>query len=1021
MSDRSLHASNGTWQSLEQLAGTDQEKGEFSNGHTTGALVDSKVSRRGFMTIMSASMALTAAACRRPVQHLVPTVKSHQTAIPGLPLDYASVYSHRNVAYGALVKSREGRPIKVKGNELHPSNCGTASVEMQASILALYDPERIRRPRVRRGGGSTTYENAVTKIAEGITEAGAAGKRAVFVIDEHSSPSFSKLLNDMRMGTGLEHVDVVTMPAIMSDNAAAANAAMLGVNGEIVPDLGKARVILSVDADPLGTDKLALHHTGRYAARRTPTSDAPSMSSLIVAESQYSLTGANADHRTRLHPSQIEAYLAVVEAALCGSQAIGGGLAGSADAETRAAADHAIAALKSASGEAVVLAGAHLSARAHGMALNITNALGGVGQGMIVDPSNVLPNSEAKSAAVTALQNDLTSGRVHALVFCGVNPEYSASREFRAAMVKAPVRAAINLYEDETAEICDISIPASHWLESWGDAVSFDGTMSVRQPLIAPMNDGIGSTEDTIMSVARKIDASLFGDAESYYDVVTANWAGNGDWNAVLRDGVYTPSMGEQAATSAMFNAAAGASLATIDVPTGQVVMTAPSLALYDGQLSNNAWLQELPDPVTKIVWENVALMSPQTAISMGIAESMEPKVLANANGKVVTVQTEQGSVDAPVWVQPGMADEVVTLSLGYGRTAGGAVATGKGVNAYQLSGAAAVGYVAASSISVIQGALHKVACSQDHHTLDDGSGERPVAKTLTVGDVEANDFSSLNEHFPSAGEDGKYLEPLSIVSDYEYKGHRWGMVIDMSSCTGCSSCVVACQSENNISVVGKDQVLVGREMHWLRIDRYYTGEMEDPSTVVEPMLCQHCENAPCENVCPVAATTHSPEGLNEMTYNRCVGTRYCLNNCPYKVRRFNFLNYNKEIPSPMDLVFNPDVTMRMRGVMEKCTFCVQRLHEAKWHARDAGRSRVQDGEAVTACQEACPAGAIIFGDTNDPESRVSKARYGERGFRVLSELNVRPQVTYLAKVRNVEGRTESAHHAAEEHGGGEH
>ncbi len=1012
MSDRSLHASNGTtWQSLEQLAGTQQPTGEFGPGQVTGALVDSKVSRRGFMTIMSASMALTAAACRRPMQHLVPAVKSNQTAIPGLPLDYATVYCHRNVAYGALVTTREGRPIKIKGNELHPSNCGTSSTEMQASILALYDPERIRRPRVRVGGGATSYDNAVSKIAAAIQDAQGAGKKAVLVIDEHCSPSMAAMLTEIT--TTIPAVSVVTMPAIGADNVAVANQAVLGVNGELVPDLGKARVIVCVDADPLGTDKLALHHTGRYAARRTPASGAPSMSKLIVAEAQYSLTGANADQRTRLHPSQVEAYLAVLESEILGATAIGVDVAGKASEATRAAAKKAAADLRAAQGEAVVLAGRHLSPKANAMALNITNALGGVGTGKVVDPANVLPNSDAKGSAVSALVNDLNAGSVHALVFVGVNPEYSASRTFRAAIVKAPVRAAVNLYEDETAAICDISIPGSHWLESWGDAVAFDGTLSVRQPLIAPMNDGIGSTEDTLMNVARKIDATLFGGAESYYDYVKNRWTTVGDWQKVLHDGMLASPLAPSTAT---VNAWAGASLPAGNMDTGMTVMTVPSLALYDGAYANNAWLQELPDPVTKVVWENVALMSPEAAVAMGVAESLQPKALANANGKVVSIETEHGSVDLPVWVQPGMANDVIAVSLGYGRTAGGSVALNAGVNAYGLSGWAAVGYTAAKSVSVVQGALHKVACSQDHHTLDDGSGERPVAKTLTVGDVEAKDFSSLNEHFPGAGDDGKYIKPLSIVADYEYKGHRWGMVIDMSSCTGCSSCVIACQSENNIPSVGKEQVLLGRELHWIRIDRYYTGSMEEPSTVVEPMLCQHCENAPCENVCPVAATTHSPEGLNEMTYNRCVGTRYCLNNCPYKVRRFNFLNYTDNITSPMDLVFNPDVTIRMRGVMEKCTFCVQRLHKAKWHARDEGRARIKDGEAITACQEACPAGAIIFGDTNDPESRVSKARYGERGFRVLSELNVRPQVTYLAKVRNIDGRT-AGHHAAADHG----
>ena len=1034
MSDRSVDRNNGTtWQSLDHLAEGIQPKGEFEFG--ASPLTDSKVSRRGFMTIMSASMALTAAACRRPPQTLVPSTKSNQTAIPGLPIDYTSVYSHRNVAYGALITSREGRPIKVKGNEKHGVNRGTTSVEMQASLLSLYDPDRLRRPRARRDGGATSYDNAIARISTSISEAAASGKKAVFIVNEHASPSFSALMTEI--SAGIPSASFVMMPSIVADHAAMANRVMLGIDGEIVADLSKAKVIVCVDADPLGADKLALYHTTRFAMNRTPSSSNASMSTLIVAESQYSLTGANADVRDRLHPSQVESYLAVIEQELSGS-GIGSALASQANAETVKRAKNAAAALRSAGSEGLVLAGRHLSPLANGIALSINSTLGSIGRGRALDTSMVVPNSGVKSEAIAQLQSDLEAGSVHALVFVDVNPEYAAGRAFRAAMVKAPFRAAITLYEDETASICDVSIPASHWLESWGDAIAVDGSTSIQQPLIAPLNDGIGSTQDTLMNIARKVNPALFAETATYYDYIVARWSGVGDWRQILLTGVVGKQAPQPASTdstavattpvassTASVNISAGSVLPSSAVGDGMTVMTVPSLTMYDGYYSNNGWLHELSDPVTKITWENVALISPATAKKMGLVSALDPKTLAKSNGQYITVSTASGSLDLPIWVQPGMADNTVAVSLGWGRTKGGKVGSGMGQNAFVLASASqSIGYVTAKDIKKSDKAPARIACTQDHHTLDDGNGERPVAKELTIGDISHKEFSNLSEHFPNRGNDGQYLQPLSIVPDYEYKGHRWGMVIDMSSCTGCSSCVIACQSENNIPVVGKKQVTIGREMAWIRIDRYYKGSMEDPSTIVEPMLCQHCENAPCENVCPVAATTHSPEGLNEMTYNRCVGTRYCLNNCPYKVRRFNFLAYNEERKeSPLDLVFNPDVTVRSRGVMEKCTFCVQRLHHAKWEARDAGRARIHDGEAVTACQEACPAGAIIFGDTNDPNSRVSKARYNERGFRVLSELNVRPQVTYLAKVRNVEGTTAAHGHGAssEDHGGGHH
>lgn len=1012
MSDRSLHSANAApWKSLESLSGAvDYKESEFPE---EGPMAENVVSRRGFMTIMSASMALTAAACRRPEQRLVPSVKSLQTAIPGMPLEYASVYTKCNVAYGALVKTREGRPIKVKGNDLHPINTGRTSAEMQASLLSLYDSDRLRRPRVRKGGGGTSYDNALLTIAEGIAEAHASGKKAVFVVGEHASPSYAALMQ--HISEAIPTITFVTMPSIAANNAAIANRAAIGIDAELVPDLSKAKVIVCVDADPLGADPLALYHTTKWSQRRKPVKANKSMSKMIVAEAQYSLTGGNCDERIKLHPSQVEPFLAVIEKEIAGSAALGSDVAALASAEVSKHAMETASALKGAVGESYVMAGRHLSPRAHAIALNINNSLGNVGAGSVVDPSMQIPFSGDKSVAISALTADLMADNVHMLAFCDANPEYNADRAFRTAMMKAPFRVAINLYEDETAEVCNVSIPGTHWLESWGDAVAFDGTLSMQQPMIAPMNDGVASVQDSLMRIALKVGERVsigtlpFTAEQKYADFVKNRWytmmsasVSNTDaaWRKTLQDGILI--MPHMPAASLTFNGAAAAQLSTGQYTSGRVVAIAPSLSFYDGQYSNNSWLQELPDPVTKIVWDNAALMSPATAIAIGAAKNDDPKELALASQNVVTVSTEHGSVNLPVWVQVGMADDVVAISLGYGRTAGGAVSMNVGANGFALaSGTNTTQYMPLKNISLVAGTKYRVATTQNHHTLDDGRGERPVAKWVSFHDVQTGHLESLEEEFPNTGKDGKFLIPISIVPDYEYKGHRWGMVIDMSACTGCSSCIIACQSENNIPVVGKDQVLIGREMHWIRLDRYYVGDMSNPISLNEPMLCQHCENAPCENVCPVAATTHSPEGLNEMTYNRCVGTRYCLNNCPYKVRRFNFLNFHDTEKSPLDLVFNPNVTNRMRGVMEKCTFCVQRLHEAKWHARDAGRERITDGEAVVACQEACPAGAIIFGDTNDASSRVAQLRNEDRGFKVLSELNVRPQITYLAKVRN--------------------
>lgn len=990
MSDRSLHASTTTpWKSIDGLAQAPSETSEFTPGTTSNAITDSTVSRRGFMALVSASMALTAAACRRPEQKLVPSVKSLQNATPGLPMYYASVYAHRNVAYGTVIKAREGRPIKVKGNEQHPVNCGTANAEMQASLLSLYDPDRIRRAKIE--GQQVSYDAAVTRISSSITEAQGAGKKVLVFIDEHCSPSYTQLLNEFV--AAVPNASVVFLPAISRDNTAIATSAVLGVNGEVVPDLAKASVILSVEADFLGSDPLSLYHTSRFAPRRSPSKGGPAMSHLTVVESTYSTTGMNADVRVRTSPSDIESFLNDVHTA------VKGGSASNKNAATAAAR------LKKAGTAGVVLAGAHLSPKAQALALAINAQLGCIGTGSILDPKNMLPNSGEKGTALKAALADIEAGNVHVALFMDVNPEYSASRAIKTALInKVKVRAAINLYDDETAAQSAVSIPAAHWLESWGTAVAFDGTFSVQQPIIAPMCDGIPSMQDTLIAVGKKVNAAFLGETATYADYVknmVATVFPTANWNQTMQDGFIAPASRTDLVIGVDLDAPnklPGA--ATSDL----YLLTLPASALYDGKYANNGWLQELPDPVTKVTWDNVALISPKKAEELGLAaDRNEPSSLVKANERVISITTPNGSIELPVLVQPGLADNVIVTQLGYGRTGAGTVGNNVGANAFTLG---TPGYIALRSGSItVTEERHKIATTQSHHSLSERPGDeentRNVARSMKLSDVMKGNFEAVENEYISEGKDGRYNKPLSIVSEYEYKGHRWGMVIDMSACTGCSSCIVACQSENNIPVVGKDQVVLGREMHWIRLDRYYTGSVDEPTgAILEPMLCQHCENAPCENVCPVAATTHSPEGLNEMTYNRCVGTRYCLNNCPYKVRRFNFLNYKDE-RQPLDLVFNPEVSGRQRGIMEKCTFCVQRLHEAKWHARDNGRSRVLDGEAVTACQEACPASAIIFGDMNDSKSRVAVARQNERGFHVLAEINTRPSVTYLAKVVN--------------------
>jgi len=978
--------------------------GQEFNGDSGSTLFDTGVNRRTFMTVLSASMAMAAASCRRPEHKLVASTTPTEYQIPGLPNYYTSVYQHKNAAIGLVIKAREGRPIKVDGNPKHSASLGKSSAFMQGTLLSLYDPDRIRRPRVN--GGDSSINNAANTIAQAIQKTVSAGKKAVIIIDEHCSPGYVALCNQLT--SVIPGVSVVTMPSIIS-NAPIANSAVFGVNAEIIPDLSKADVIVSVDNDFLGTDKHTVYYTASFSSNRKPTTESPSMNALISIEAGFSLTGANADHRFAIQPSEFESFLSGLLAEIYSAKGMSlpaGVSAGSANDAVKKTASKLLS-----SKAGIVMVGNHLSAKAIAYGQLINQALGSVGEGKPLNLSHRLYNSGDVSSALSAFRTSLKNKEIGAVIYAETNPEYCADSELKKLLAEqVEFSASLAFSEHETSQtLCTVSVPTTHYLEAWGDAINFDGTYSIQQPIIAPLNQGSMSFQDFLILTANFINASSFGDTPTFYDFIRKNqsdFASKSAWEQLLRDGVHSRTTSYEAGSASGISSLP----ASPTISGGLTIAITPSYALLDGSQANNSWLQELPDPITKATWGNVAMINKQTAVQ----------------GEVLRFSTTQGSIELPVFIQPGMSNNVVSIALGYGRTAGGKVLEGVGANAYTLLSANGGLYISAKAEKV--GRTEKIATTQGHHAIERYDKPSPFDNEwkertkdilgveegyITLASLAAAKGGSHEEH----GHDAHHIsDTLSIVDGFHYNGHRWAMAIDLSACTGCSACVVACQAENNIPTVGKKYVANSREMHWIRIDRYYREDASgNVTTVFQPMLCQHCENAPCENVCPVAATTHSPEGLNEMTYNRCVGTRYCLNNCPYKVRRFNFLNWHKDKKTPLDMAFNPDVTVRMRGVMEKCTFCVQRLNEAKMHAKDQGHSRVQDGEVVTACQQACPAGAILFGNVNDPKSAVAKAATINRGnhtqeykekngaYKVLSELNVRPSVTYLVKVRNTE------------------
>lgn len=979
------------WRSLEQLAGTPEARAFEEREFPVGASeLPEGIDRRSLVQLLGASLALAGlTGCRRPVENIVPYVAPPENVVPGVPKHYATTMPSGIGGYGLLVESHEGRPTKVEGNELHPATAGAASAQMQAAILALYDPDRSPSPLQRSAAASPapkTWADFVTAWKALEAEHLAAGGAGLAVLAQPSaSPTLFRLATALRQR--FPQLRWATWEPVSDENALAGAALAAGRPPEqpLRPtyDLGAPRVILSLDADLLLTESDAVAHGRGFIAGRRLASEKEEMNRLWAVESAFTTTGAMADHRLALPSSRIGAFALALGRALGLPEAAGAG-------EVPGVPQGWIAALaqdlRANAGRGVVIAGRDQPPAVHALALAINGALGNLGTTVLLrEPVDVIPPSTPSLAAVAQA---IAGGAVSTLVILGGNPVYDAPADLKLDLKK--VKNVIHLGQtvDETGEQAHWHVPEAHFLEAWGDCRSSDGTASVVQPLIEPLFGGKSAIE--------LVGLLATGEDKPGYDLVRETWAAllpagatpaafDDAFNKVLHDGLLANSAVPPAGIATA--AVPAEALAPLAAPAaeGRELVFRASPAVHDGRFANIGWLQELPDAVTKMTWGNAALISPK------IAQELR---LSNEDG--VRLKVGNKEVELPAWIVPGQAEDTVVVHLGYGRRAAGRVGNGVGTDVYPLRTRAARGFATGVELAASQ-QRHRIAQTQDHGAMEG----RPVVREASLAEWrEKPDFADKAVEIPKSG-------PMWAQHRYD-KGPQWGMAIDLNACIGCNACVVACQSENNVPVVGHEQVRRGREMHWLRVDRYFSGPPEEPEMVFQPMPCQQCENAPCEQVCPVAATAHTEDGLNAMVYNRCIGTRYCSNNCPYKVRRFNFFNYTKDTPELVKMAANPEVTVRSRGVMEKCTYCVQRIQAARIDAKMADRP-LKDGDVKTACQQTCPTQAITFGDIRDPESVVTRQKQNSRDYILLEELGNKPRTSYLARIRNPHPELEEA------------
>ena len=961
------------WRSLEELAGTaDFQKALAERFPAAATLWSAPINRRDALRLMAAALSLAGlGACgRRPTEEIVPYVKPPEELTPGKPVFYATAFLLDGFASGVLVESHDGRPIKLEGNPLHPASLGASDAFAQATILEFYDPERSQV--ILQSRRISTWDAFVNATNEQIDRQRARRGTGLRILTGHvTSPTIGRqmrgLLQQFPEAKWCQYEPVSRNN--LSDGARRA----FGQEVESIYRFEKADVILALDADFLFVGPAAVRYARDFAAKRKMRDKGSAMNRLYVAEPTPSVTGAMADHRLALAADKIGALARALARQLgidAGSVADDPGLAPYLKWIGAVAED-----LKQHRGAALVLAGEAQPPEVHALVHAINHSLGNNGATVTyIDP--VTETADGAIVSLEELTQQMARGAVAALFILGTNPVFTAPADlgFGEALGKVPYRVHLGLYVDETAALCHWHVPEAHALESWGDAKSYDGTVTIMQPLIAPLYGGKTTME---------LLALLSGAAtQAPYDVVRAFWRARATdgfdawWRRVLHDGVVPQSASPAKSlklTAPKFEAA------TKPQPSREslALVFRPDPSIWDGRFANNAWLQELPKPLTKLVWDNAALVSPRAAQRLGLK-----------NGDNVELQFDGRRLRAPVWINPGQADDSVTIDLGYGRSAAGRVGNGVGFNAYRLR-TSAHPWFGRGLILKPTGEQFQLATTQHHHRMEG----RNLIRTGTLAEYRGHrEFVHEMGHEPPLD--------LTLYPPQPAALNAWGMAIDTNICIGCNACVIACQAENNIPVVGKSQVVAGREMHWIRVDRYYQGDAESPEILHQPVPCMQCENAPCESVCPVGATAHSAEGLNDMVYNRCVGTRYCSNNCPYKVRRFNFFQYADYQTPSLKLGRNPEVTVRSRGVMEKCTYCVQRINRARIEAKKAQRP-LRDGEVLTACQQVCPTEAIVFGDIKNPQAAVSQLKAQPLNYTLLAELNTRPRTSYLARLKN--------------------
>ncbi len=1006
------------WQSYETKDKSDLKQIQNQEFYTSPDPIISRIKtgdydRRTFLKLMGASSAMLTLNCiQKPQEKIVPYVKAPDYVKPGQSTYYASTCGGCSAGCGILVKTRDARPLKLEGNPANPISKGALCAVGQSSILDLYDPDRAQEPAEVKNGAAVTIKWADLDTQVKTQLAALKGKTRI-VTGPIDSPSTKAVIAEFLTAVGGGKHYEIDVTSVEESIAIAANESY---GKPVVPNyhFDKAKVILSIDADFLGTWISQVEYSKQFASRRKIKDVNSKINKFYAVESVPSVTGSNADKRIAIKSGDARRFAMAIAVALGATtgytlESLSSEIGVDAKLIQQIAKD-----LLAAKGESLVVAGGTSSQTTDAVdlqiAVNLINSFLD-NDGKTIDPvNNRSESAHLYSANLASLQKELNAGEVGVLFVYGTNPVYQLpSLNLKDAFAKAGLYVSLADRLDETASFAKYLAPTTHYLESWGDREAVKGVVSITQPAIRPIYNTRSLEDSLIVWAGGKLGAS-----PSYYEYLksayTKKLGSKFNWEDFLRNGsLFKEADIKSNKAGRSFKASAVAKLPAKESGKSLTLSLYTTVAIGDGTHANNPTLQELPDPITKATWENFLGISPGQADALGIKSN-----------DVVKVKAGSREITLPALIVPGLHNETVSIALGYGREKAGKVGN-VGKNSYNLANIVD-GKVQYAGITVTlekTGKVSKVATTQDHHmmnpTATPGKGpkgglykpyehDRPLIQTTSFEDYVKNpesgkaesEIPKLNEKEMSRG-----LNP-----QFEYKGYRWGLSIDLSLCTGCSACVTACQVENNIPVVGKSEVLVGREMHWIRIDRYYIGDPLKPESLEiahQPVMCQHCENAPCETVCPVAATTHSSEGLNDMVYNRCVGSRYCSNNCPYKVRRFNWMQHWKDSDyqrEPRHLGLNPEVTVRSRGVMEKCTFCSSRIAEKKIKAKNEGRT-LKDGELKTACQETCPADAITFGNTNDPEAQVTKNAHDHRAYRILEFLNVLPQVSYLTRVRN--------------------